>query len=213
MLARRSLLFVVGMALGAGASCGSGSADAGAESGGTGPTTGGTGTVSGGTFGSGASAASGGLGGSIGSVPDAACLVDGDGRTTLAFVNGCEQVLEYAGSDIPGGTLAPGAADCVDAFNLPMRIVPVARPDCDTLTCEEDLLPGCPDAGLSRDSSGAVTSCVSPDRDDAQSPVALYFESCDDAYAWSGDDQQGTDPSPVKACAGEDWEITFCPAR
>jgi hypothetical protein len=55
-------------------------------------------------------------------------------------------------------------------------------------------------------------ACVSPDRNDAVSPVALYFESCDDAYAWSGDDQKGDDPSPVRACAGEDWQITFCPS-
>jgi hypothetical protein len=43
------------------------------------------------------------------------------------------------------------------------------------------------------------------------SPVALYFEACDDAYAWSGDDQKGDDPSPMRACAGEDWQISFCP--
>ena len=56
-------------------------------------------------------------------------------------------------------------------------------------------------------------SCVSPARDDPESPVALYFEACDDAYAWSGDDQHGTDTSPMRACAGEDWDIVFCPAE
>jgi len=99
----------------------------------------------------------------------------------------------------------------VDAFNLPMQIVPVARPDCATLTCADDLLAACPEAGQFTDDSGEVVACVSPDRDDGSSPVAEYFESCDDAYAWSGDDQNGDDPSPVRACAGEDWDIVFCP--
>jgi len=99
----------------------------------------------------------------------------------------------------------------VDAFNLPLQIVPVARPDCATLTCADDLLAGCPEAGQFTDDSGEVVACVSPDRDNGESPVAEYFESCDDAYAWSGDDQNGDDPSPVRACAGEDWDIVFCP--
>jgi hypothetical protein len=100
----------------------------------------------------------------------------------------------------------------VDAFNLPMQIVPVARPDCATLTCADDLLGACPEAGQFKADDGEVVACVSPDRDDGTSPVAEYFESCDDAYAWSGDDQNGDDPSPVRACAGEDWDIVFCPA-
>ena len=69
----------------------------------------------------------------------------------------------------------------------------------------------CPEIGRYEDSAGHLTSCVSPDRDNRESTIARYFESCDDAYAWSGDDANGTDPSPVRACAGEDWEITFCP--
>jgi hypothetical protein len=99
----------------------------------------------------------------------------------------------------------------VDAFNLPMQIVPAARPDCETLTCAEDFLLNCPDVGRYEDSAGNLTSCVSPNRDDGESTVALYFEACDDAYAWSGDDANGDDPSPVRACAGEDWDIVFCP--
>ena len=99
----------------------------------------------------------------------------------------------------------------VDAFNLPMQIVPLDEPDCKSLTCADDLLEDCPAVGQDRDESGNVVVCVSPDRDDGESEVALYFESCDDAYAWSGDDQHGDDPSPVKACAGEDWQISFCP--
>ncbi|HEX5098341.1 MAG TPA: thaumatin family protein [Polyangiaceae bacterium] len=99
----------------------------------------------------------------------------------------------------------------VDAFNLPMQIVPRDRPDCDPLSCPADFLAGCPDEGQYRDDSGKVVACVSPERDDGSSPVAEYFESCDDAYAWSGDDQHGDDPSPVRACAGEDWDIVFCP--
>jgi Thaumatin family len=100
----------------------------------------------------------------------------------------------------------------VDAHNLTMQIVPLDRPDCATLTCTDPgLLADCPEVGLWTDAEGTLISCVSPDRDNPESPVAAHFESCDDAYAWSGDDQQGEDPSPVRACAGEDWAIVFCP--
>jgi len=188
------------------------------------------------------------------------CAHDGDGRTTLVFVNGCRAAVTFRGSDIQGGDLAPGAASCVDigsdvealsakrywgfrgedpgaehhslaeftfntdfndfdwynisyvdAFNLPLEIEPLARPKCKSLSCPADLLANCPSEGRFSNSQGDLVACVSPDRDNAMSPVALYFESCDDAYAWSGDDQKGDDPSPVRACAGEDWQITFCP--
>jgi len=100
----------------------------------------------------------------------------------------------------------------VDAHNLTMQIVPFDRPDCDTLICDDPaLLAECPEVGRYTDGEGALISCVSPDRDNPTSPVALHFESCDGAYAWSGDDQNGDDPSPVRACAGEDWAIVFCP--
>jgi hypothetical protein len=269
MRARAFFGSVLGCLPGLLAACGSSTADDGPDGGNQ--VTGGTssggassgGTSSGGTSGG---AALGGSASSLGGThPGSAaddCHTDGDGRTTLAFVNRCALWLDYAGSDIAGGRLAPGQLDCVDigsdeeplsakrywgfsgedpggehhslaeftfntdfydfdwynisfvdAFNLPLRIVPVARPECDALTCAEDLLIECPSVGLYQDSTGQVTSCVSPDRDDPESPVALYFEQCDDAYAWSGDDQEGADPSPVKACAGEDWDIVFCPER
>ncbi|HYQ04618.1 MAG TPA: thaumatin family protein [Polyangiaceae bacterium] len=99
----------------------------------------------------------------------------------------------------------------VDAFNLPLQIIPLVRPKCKALSCPADLLPECPSVGRFEDSKGNLVACVSPDRNNAMSAVALYFESCDDTYAWSGDDQKGDDPSPVRACAGEDFEITFCP--
>ena len=218
------------------------------------------GSVTGGATSGGASSSGGGDLGGSGPSSEIDCVAAGDGRTTLALVNRCAGALTYAGSDIPGGTLAPGASSCVDlgsdeeelsakrywgfvgedpgaehhslaeftfntdfydfdwynisfvdAFNLPMQIVPLAKPDCDTLTCSEDLLANCPSVGSYVDGSGNVVSCVSPERDDPTSPVAVYFEQCDDAYAWSGDDQQGDDPSPVKACAGEDWQLVFCP--
>jgi hypothetical protein len=202
------------------------------------------------------------------SAPDAAtpagaiaCRTAGDGKTTVVFVNRCSSTVSYAGSDITGGSLAPGSHQCVDigsaaetlaskrywgwvgtdpgperhtlaeftfntdfhdfdwydishvdAFNLPMQIVPVGHADCPTLTCAADFLAACPSVGQYRDSTGKVVACVSPSRDDAQSPVVRYFEGCDDAYAWSGDDANGTDPSPMRACAGEDWDIVFCPA-
>ena len=100
----------------------------------------------------------------------------------------------------------------VDAHNLTMQIVPLERDDCATLTCDDEaLLTTCPEAGRYTDGAGELSSCVSPDRDDPQSVVARHFEACDDGYAWSGDDQHGDDPSPVRACAGEDWAIVFCP--
>jgi Thaumatin family len=100
----------------------------------------------------------------------------------------------------------------VDAHNLTMQIVPLDRPDCKTLTCSDPkLLTECPAVGRQTDGQGQLISCVSPDRDNGNSEVALHFEACDDAYAWSGDDQNGDDPSPVRACAGEDWAIVFCP--
>ncbi|HET9953177.1 MAG TPA: thaumatin family protein, partial [Polyangiaceae bacterium] len=99
----------------------------------------------------------------------------------------------------------------VDAHNLPMQIVPVGQPGCKTLTCAQDFLSGCPSVGQYKDGSGAVIACVSPERDNGESVVARYFEACDDAYAWSADDQKGSDPSPMRACAGEDWNIVFCP--
>jgi len=184
------------------------------------------------------------------------CPVDGDGKTTLVFVNGCSRPLSYRGSDIDGGTLAPGAHACVDigsdtealsskrywgfvgddpgaerhslaeftfntdfndfdwynishvdASNLPMEVSAVEMPNCRTLSCPNSLLADCPEVGKVEDSSGKVISCYSPMRDDKNSPIAQYFEkSCKDAYSWSGDDQDS-----VVACAGEDYDVVFCP--
>lgn len=184
------------------------------------------------------------------------CRASGDGKTTLAFVNKCDQPLRFTGSRIGGGELGPGQFACrdvgtseeplsslrywayagsdpgggrytlaemtlntdfndfdwynishVDAHNLPMAIVPVDQPDCRTLSCPESLLAQCPEVGRRKDASGATISCVSPDRDDPENPVAAYFEAqCDDAYSWSGDDQES-----MAACAGEDYDIVFCP--
>lgn len=189
------------------------------------------------------------------------CHAEGDGTTTLVFVNQCAAALGMRGSDIEDATVPAGSFVCrdvgtaeeplsakrywgfisqdpgaehhtlaeftfntdfydfdwynishVDAHNLTMRITPLDRSNCETLTCADTtLLTACPEIGRQMDDNGAQIACVSPDRDNATSPVALHFESCDDAYAWSGDDQQGDDPSPVRACAGEDWEIIFCP--
>jgi hypothetical protein len=95
----------------------------------------------------------------------------------------------------------------VDASNLPMQVVPVDAANCRTLTCAESLLANCPAVGLLKDASGKVISCVSPDRDNKDSVVAQYFEaSCKDAYSWSGDDSES-----VAACAGEDYDVVFCP--
>lgn len=198
--------------------------------------------------------------GSAGSMQDPAeCRADGDGKTTLTFVNRCDRSVSFRGSDIDGGELAPGAVTCVDigsdiepinskrywgfvgedpggerhtlaeftfntdfydfdwynishvdAHNLSLQIVPVAR-DCEILTCAMDFLESCPEEGRFAGKNGEIIACVSPDRDNPESPVAQYFEACDEAYAWSGDDQEGDDPSPMRACAGEDWDIVFCP--
>jgi hypothetical protein len=108
--------------------------------------------------------------------------VDGDGATTLVFVNRCAANVTFRGSDIEGGELVPSAFACVeigsatevlsakrywgfigedpggehhtlaeftfntdfndfdwynishvDAFNLPMQVAPLARPDCQTI--------------------------------------------------------------------------------
>lgn len=99
----------------------------------------------------------------------------------------------------------------VDAHNLTMAIEAIAHPDCDRLVCADSLLASCPEVGKLYDSLGTLISCYSPDRNDPNSEVALYFEQCDDAYAWSLDDANGDDPSPVRACAGEDFRVTFCP--
>ncbi|HEY5955330.1 MAG TPA: thaumatin family protein [Polyangiaceae bacterium] len=188
------------------------------------------------------------------------CRQEGDGKTTLVFVNGCSKSVTYRGSDIPGGTIAAGAFACVDvgtsteaisskrywgwigadpgaerhslaeftfntdfydmdwynisyvdAYNLPLAILPAARPKCRQLSCPEDFLSTCPAAGQYRDADGNLAACVSPNRDDPKNPVALLFEQCDDAYAWSGDDQNGTDKSPMIGCEVEDFDIVFCP--
>jgi len=95
----------------------------------------------------------------------------------------------------------------VDAHNLPMQIVAVEMPDCRVLTCAASLLENCPAEGKLTDSGGNLVSCFSPNRDDPNSAVAVYFEeSCADAYSWSGDDAES-----VAACAGEDYDVIFCP--
>lgn len=210
-----------------------------------------------------ASKSEGGSSGAAGAVTGAGpieCRHDGDGKTTLTFINRCTEALTFAGSNIQSGSIEPGGHQCVDigtatetlsakrywgflgqdpgaehhslaeftfntdfndfdwynisyvdAFNLPLQLIPVARPNCKTLTCATDFISGCPEVGQYKGASGRVVACVSPNRNDGNSLVARYFEACDDAYAWSGDDQNGTDPSPVRACAGEDWDIVFCP--
>jgi hypothetical protein len=267
-----ALCFVALLVTGA---CGSDDAapDGASESGGGGARTGGSGGRSGETGGaagaagspstSGGQSAAGraGVAGAAGAGSNEGdCASNGDGRTTLVFVNHCRERVIFAGSEIQGGALAAGATECVDigsatetlsakrywgftgddpgsgrhtlaeftfntdfndfdwynishvdAFNLPMQIIPRDHSSCDTLTCAGDFLAGCPEVGRYRDGADAVVACVSPERDQGDSPVAEYFESCDDAYAWSGDDQHGDDPSPVRACAGEDWAIVFCP--
>ncbi len=95
----------------------------------------------------------------------------------------------------------------VDAHNLPMQVSAVEMPKCRTLSCPNSLLPDCPAEGQLKDASGTVISCFSPHRDDKDSVVAQYFEAgCADAYSWSGDDQES-----VVACAGEDYDVVFCP--
>ena len=212
--------------------------------------------------GSGAVTGEAGAAGTSGAAPVGPidCRSEGDGQTTIVFVNRCAETVEARGSDLEAVLVLPGDFVCqdiggaeeelpskrywgfigtdpgaehhtlaeftfntdfndfdwynishVDAFNLPMQIVPVLRDDCDTLTCADDLVLGCPEVGQFYDEAGDLVACVSPDRDNGESAVAQYFEACDDAYAWSGDDQNGEDPSPVRACAGEDWDIVFCP--
>jgi hypothetical protein len=121
----------------------------------------------------------------------------GGGRHTLA-----ELTLNTDWNDFDWYNLSH-----VDAHNLPMALVPVDRSDCRTLSCPADLLADCPPEGRWPE-DGPILSCVSPDRDDPDSPVAQYFEAgCADAYSWSGDDAES-----MAACSdGEDYEIVFCP--
>jgi hypothetical protein len=146
-----------------------------------------------------------------------ACRDVGDTKTEIPAI----RFWGYIGED-PGGeryTLAELTLNTsfndfdwynishVDASNLPMSVAAVDMPKCRTLSCPTSLLPNCPAVGLVKDSKGNVISCYSPMRDDKNSPVAQYFEmSCKDAYSWSGDDQDS-----VVACAGEDYDVTFCP--
>lgn len=94
----------------------------------------------------------------------------------------------------------------VDAHNLPMAIVPFGMDDCRTLSCPDSLLRGCPRVGQVF-IDDVLVSCFSPERDNPDSPVAQYFEAgCADAYSWSGDDAES-----VATCAGEDFDVVFCP--
>jgi hypothetical protein len=121
----------------------------------------------------------------------------GGGRHTLA-----ELTLNTDWNDFDWYNLSH-----VDAHNLPMALVPVDHSDCRTLSCPSDLLADCPPEGRWPE-TGPIVSCVSPNRDDPDSPVAQYFEAgCADAYSWSGDDAES-----MAACSGgEDYEIVFCP--
>jgi hypothetical protein len=95
----------------------------------------------------------------------------------------------------------------VDAQNLPMQIAPVGMPTCRVLTCAESLLANCPAVGQVKDATGQIIACVSPEPNNPNSPVAQYFDkACRDAYSWSGDDAQS-----MASCAGEDYDIVFCP--
>lgn len=183
------------------------------------------------------------------------CRAQGDGISTITFVNGCDAPLQYRGSMIDGGELAPGEHAChdlgdaiapidairywgfigpdpggehhtlaeltlntdfydfdwynishVDAHNLPMAVAPVDMPECRLLSCPDSLLADCPPEGQYF-IDGVLVACVSPDRDNPDSPVAQYFDQrCADAYAWSGDDADS-----VATCTGEDFDVIFCP--
>ena len=122
----------------------------------------------------------------------------GDRRHTLAVINLNTTFNDFDWYDISH----------VDAFNLPVQIVPVAAPNCRTLTCAQNLLPNCPSEAVIKDVSGEIVACVNPDANDATSVVAQYFKkNCPDAYSWTGDSA-----SSLASCVGEDYDIIFCPA-
>ncbi len=99
----------------------------------------------------------------------------------------------------------------VDAHNLPLKIIPYelgSGTTCSTMTrsCPQNLLTNCPTQGQVRNAAGKVISCVSPNRDDPNNPVARFFDtSCAQAYSWSGDN------SSMASCNAEDFDIVFCP--
>jgi hypothetical protein len=101
----------------------------------------------------------------------------------------------------------------VDAFNLPLKIVPYDLPGgttCSgqTRSCPMNLLTNCPAVGQVRNSAGKIISCYSPERDNPNSTIARYFDSgCTQSYSWSGDD------AVMAACNAEDFDIVFCPSN
>jgi hypothetical protein len=62
-----------------------------------------------------------------------------------------------------GGGISPDYYDVslVDAFNVPITIVPQGGAGCDTAGCSANLAPGCPSELQSVDSSGNIVACLS----------------------------------------------------
>jgi len=90
--------------------------------------TGGTASTNGGTSaaGSNAGAPVGGANASIdpGQIP-VDCVHDGDGKTTLAFVNGCAKSVSFRGSDIAGATAPVFSVTSTDSRST-LRVLVVA---------------------------------------------------------------------------------------
>jgi hypothetical protein len=94
----------------------------------------------------------------------------------------------------------------VDASNLPMAVSAVEMPNCRTLSCPNSLLADCPEVGKLKDASGKFDASTWLMLYQSKSLKSVLRVSSNDAYSWSGDDQDS-----VVACAGEDYDVVLCP--
>src|SRR4051794_20624732 len=101
--ARHSWLAIAALTVGCGSNDSSSSAAAGGASSAGGAVTAGGASSAGGPVTAGSATTGGGASQTSGT-PD--CAKDGDGRTTLVFVNSCSASVAFRGSDIDGGELA-----------------------------------------------------------------------------------------------------------
>ncbi|MDB5102730.1 MAG: thaumatin-like protein 1b [Fibrobacteres bacterium] len=129
----------------------------------------------------------------------------------------------------------------VDGYNLPVTVSPVPGTyvkndpndpfQCGSISCVEDLLPGCPEALQKRDGLGLVRQCLSAcsrynkdefccrgyyDSDSTCTPAAwdvdyprLFKNACPTAVTYAFDDSSNTFICPSTGGAGPDYEIGF----
>jgi hypothetical protein len=103
----------------------------------------------------------------------------------------------------------------VNAFSLPVRIVPVnASPppgstSCGTGGCPENLLPFCPAENLQRWPDGSAMNCVNPNRDAKTNYSNAIQSRCPKAYAWSKQDQEPGNQVVYQCQSCSGFTVTF----